>query len=141
MTATPAPRLHHVVFCTFPDSQDRAATFWRELGLVFQDIGLPELGLRVLIDWQAGIEIVSPTALDSPEAASFTTFLHERGEGVYSVVVAVSEVEEPSAIAARYGAAVLYQQHREFGEYQLDEAMHAPVHGMPVTFLATRTTG
>lgn len=137
MTEKPAPRLHHVVFCTFPDHQERAANFWRELGLVFQDIALSDLGLRVLIDWQAGIEVVAPTAPEVTEAARFTAFLEEHGEGVYSVVLAVPDVEEPAAVAARYGSPVLYQQRREYGDYRLDEAMVAPVQGMPVTFLAT----
>jgi hypothetical protein len=51
--------------------------------------------------------------------------------------MAVPEVEDPAAIAARYGAPVLYQQHREEEGHQLDEATLAPLHGMSVTFLAT----
>jgi hypothetical protein len=130
-------KLHHVVFCVRPENQERAADLWRDLGLTFQEIPLAEEGLRVLLDWSAGIEIVSPAEPAGTETARFRAFLAERGEGVCSVVVRTAEVEGPIAVAARHGAGVRYQQHREAGDMVLDEADLEPVFGMPVTLLAT----
>lgn len=133
------PALHHVVFCVHRDNQDRAASFWQELGFTFVDIDLADVGLRVLLDWDRGIEIISPTAANLPEAAEVAEFLTSRGEGVYSVVVRTAEIAGPISVAERYGARVDYQQHRGGAAegYELDEARLSPLHGMPVTFLAT----
>jgi methylmalonyl-CoA/ethylmalonyl-CoA epimerase len=130
-------RLHHVVFCVRPENQDHAVGLWRELGLTFYEVDLADLGLRVLIDWQAGIEIISPVASEGEQAAAFTEFLAAHGEGFYSIVMAVSEVDGPAAVAARYGATVAYEQHRDHGSVHLDEIRLEPLHGMTVTFLAT----
>ena len=137
--AEPLPALHHVVFCVERANQDVAAAFWIDLGFEFAEIDLPDVGLRVLLDWNRGIEIISPTSTELPEAADVVDFLRERGEGVYSVVVRTSEVEGPIAVALRHGARVDFQQHRggESEGFQLDEARLSAVHGMPVTLLAT----
>jgi methylmalonyl-CoA/ethylmalonyl-CoA epimerase len=137
MTDQLAPRLHHVVFCVRPENQDRAADFWRDLGLVFQEITLVEEGLRVFLDWSSGIEIISPMPGSGTETARFWEFLQERGEGVCSVVVKGPNVETPILVATRHGSSVRYQQHREDAGLVLDEADLTPIFGMPVTFLAT----
>jgi len=133
----PNTKLHHVVFCVHPENQERAADLWRELGLTFAEIPLEDEGLRVLLDWSAGIEIISPTVQEGTETARFRAFLDEHGEGVCSVVVRTDEVEGPIAALAQHGATVRYQQHREDGDTVLDEADLTPVFGMPVTLLAT----
>jgi hypothetical protein len=130
-------KLHHVVFCVHFDHQEQAADLWRGLGLTFAEIALPDLGIRVLIDWDAGIELVSPVPGSGEVAAPFTTFLETRGEGTYAVVMAVEEVDGPVAVAERYGAQVGYRQHRRHGSLTIDEVMLAPVAGMPITFLST----
>jgi hypothetical protein len=133
----PAPKLHHVVFVVEPGNQERAADLWRDLGLTFAEIPLAEEGLRVLLDWSAGIEIVSPAEPPGTETARFRALLDERGEGVCSVVVRTDEVEAPLAVALQHGAEVRYRQHREDGDMVLDEIDLTPVCGMPVTLLAT----
>ena len=130
-------KLHHVVFCLHHRNLARAAELWRELGLTFAEIDLPDLGIQVLIDWNAGIELVSPVPGTGQSAAAFTTFLETRGEGVYSVVMAIDEVGDAVSVADRYGAQVEYSQHRQHGSLTIDEVMLAPVHGMPITFLST----
>jgi hypothetical protein len=130
-------KLHHVVFCVHHRNLERAADLWRGLGLSFADIDLADLGIKVLIDWNAGIELVSPVPGSGQSAAAFTTFLETQGEGVYSVVMAVEEVGDAVAVAERYGALVEYSQHRQHGSLSIDEVMLAPVHGMPITFLST----
>jgi methylmalonyl-CoA/ethylmalonyl-CoA epimerase len=133
----PLPCLHHVVFCVHREHQDDAAAFWRDLGFEFAEIDLPDVGLRVLLDWDRGIEIISPTDLVVDESAQVRRFLDERGEGVYSVVVRTTDIAAPVSIAERHGATVAFQQHRGDENFQLDEVMLDPIHGMPVTFLAT----
>jgi methylmalonyl-CoA/ethylmalonyl-CoA epimerase len=130
-------KVHHAVFCVHGDNQERAARLWRELGLAFAELVLADLEIRVLIDWDAGIELVSPLPDAGEAALAFTTFLETEGEGLYSLVMSVDEVDGPEAIARRYGAQVEYQQHREVGNFVIDEVMLAPVHGMPITFLST----
>ena len=96
-----------------------------------------EEGLRVLLDWSAGIEIVAPIEPEGTETARFRAFLDEHGEGVVSVVVRTSDVEGPLAVAVSHGAEVRYRQHRETGDVVVDEVDLTPVHGMAVTLLAT----
>ena len=134
-----APSLHHVVFCVYQQNQDQAAAFWRDLGFAFADIDLPDVGLRVLLDWDRGIEIISPAENAGPEALDVRDFLRLHGEGVYSVVVRTTDVAGPISVAERHGARVDFQQHRggEGEGYELDEAKLSPIYGMPVTLLAT----
>jgi hypothetical protein len=133
-------KVHHAVFCIYSENQERAADLWRQLGLTFAEVVLADLGIRVLIDWEAGIELISPLPEAGELALAFTTFLEDRGEGLYSLAMSVDEVDGPEAIARRYGAQVDYRQHRDMGSMALDEVMLAPVHGMPITFIALNET-
>jgi 4-hydroxyphenylpyruvate dioxygenase-like putative hemolysin len=137
----PVPRVHHVVFCVRHQNLDHAAGLWRALGLAFSEVELADLGLKVLIDWNAGVEVIAPLPDAGEEAAPYTAFLDTHGEGFYSVVMDVAEVDGPTALATAYGATVGYAQHREHGGMSIDEVSLDPLHGMAVTFLATGTTG
>jgi hypothetical protein len=137
MTDPVVPKIHHVVFCVHPENHDAAAAYWRDLGLSFQELTLAEEGLRVSLDWSAGIEIISPTAEPGTETTRFQAFLDERGEGIWSIVVKAPNVEDPILVAKGHGSTVRYQQHRDHGEIFLDEADMTPLFGMAVTFLAT----
>jgi hypothetical protein len=131
------PCLHHVVFCVERAHQDDAASFWKDLGFELAEIDLPDVGLRVLLDWGRGIEIISPSDVGAAEGARVQQFLDERGEGVYSVVVLTSDIDGPVSVAARYGSTPQLRQDRSGDGFALEEAMLSPVHGMPVTFIAT----
>ncbi len=137
----PTTKLHHVVFCVRPENQDEAADYWRDLGMTFVEVPLEEEGIRVLLDWAGGIEIVAPTEPVGTETARFVAFLDGPGEGVYSVVVRTDDFDGAIRSADRHGAGVQYQQHREHGEGEgavvIDEADLSPVMGMGVTLLAT----
>jgi methylmalonyl-CoA/ethylmalonyl-CoA epimerase len=130
-------KVHHVVYCVLPENQERAADVWREFGMTFQEVPLAEEGIRVLLDWSAGIEIVAPTVPEGTETARFRAFLDERGEGVYSVVVRTAEIDGPIRAVASHGASVRYRQHRETGDIVVDEADLTPVLGMSITLLST----
>ena len=134
------PRLHHVVFCVEPDNQDAAADIWRTLGFEFVEILLDDVSLRVLLDWTRGIEIISPTTSDATVCAA-RAFLNDQGEGVYSVVVHTDAISAATDGLRRCGAELTYQQSRSGDGYTLEEAMFAPVFGMPITLLETDLAG
>jgi methylmalonyl-CoA/ethylmalonyl-CoA epimerase len=136
-TESTGVRLHHVVFCVREENQERAADFWRDLGMTFHQVPLAEEGIRVLLDWSNGVELVAPAEPAGTETARFREFLEQRGDGVYSVVVRSGDINGPMAASARHGAAVRYQQHRETGDVIVDEADLTPIFGMSVTLLAT----
>jgi methylmalonyl-CoA/ethylmalonyl-CoA epimerase len=129
-------RLHHVVFCVEPDHHDAAADVWRAIGFDFVEIVLDDVSLRVLLDWSRGIEIISPTTDDAQECAA-RAFLDEHGEGVYSVIVRVDDIDAAIDCARRHGAELAYHQNRSQQGFSLEEAMLTPVLGMPITLLQT----
>jgi methylmalonyl-CoA/ethylmalonyl-CoA epimerase len=131
------PTLHHVAFCVERAHQDDAAGLWRDLGFEFVEIDLADIGVRVLLDWTRGIEIISPSDAAATEGARIQRFLDERGEGVYSVIVVTNDIDGPVSVASRYGATVELRQDRSGDGFKLEEAMVSPVHGMPITFIAT----
>lgn len=131
------PCLHHVVFCVERAHQDEAANFWTDLGFELVEIDLADVGLRVLLDWSRGIEIISPSDVTAAEGARVQRFLDERGEGVYSVVVLTNDIDGPLSVANRYGASPQLRQDRSGEGFALEEAMLGAVHGMPITFIAT----
>jgi hypothetical protein len=58
-----ATSVHHVVFAVTQEQLGATAQFFSELGFRFQTIELEDVGLRVLLDWDGGLELV--TALSS----------------------------------------------------------------------------
>ena len=57
-----SPLLHHVVFAVSPQRHAEVAQLFTELGFGFQELELAELGLHVCLDWDRGIELISPIA-------------------------------------------------------------------------------
>jgi catechol 2,3-dioxygenase-like lactoylglutathione lyase family enzyme len=137
MSAGTVPSVHHVVLCVRPDNLDDAAALWRTMGYEFIEVDLVEEGLRVLLDWDRGIELLTPTSTGGSLSEQFRSFLDERGEGVWSVVVRVADVDATLSSLDAHGVQVRYLQRRDLGGARLDEADLAPVHGMPITLLAT----
>lgn len=104
-------RVHHVVWCVEPESRDRVRMLCEDaLGLELQDLDLPELGIRVLIAWEAGIEIMSPTYAEGKLADAAREFLAERGEGVFSVVYNVADIDDASAKLKSLGATLQFAE-------------------------------
>ena len=133
------PALHHVVFCVHRDNQDRAASFWKDLGFTFVDIDLADVGLRVLLDWDRGIELISPTAAAGPEAADVQR-IPDPAWGGRLLGRRANRGNRRSDLGRRTlrrprGLPATPRRRRE--GYELDEARLNPLYGMPVTFLAT----
>jgi hypothetical protein len=131
------PSVHHVVFCLQPDHLDAAAEYWRDLGFEFTEFLLDDVGLRVLLDWGGGVELIAPVDGAGPEAERYRAHLRDQGQGVYSVCVRVPDVDGPRNAAARHGAAAEFEQDRRGKGYRLNEVQLGPVHGISVTLLAT----
>jgi methylmalonyl-CoA/ethylmalonyl-CoA epimerase len=130
-------RLHHVVFAVARERHEAVAQLFTELGFSFDDINLDELGLRVLLDWNRGIELISPNpGSTATVAASVTEFLASHGDGVFTVVVQVPGASEAEHVAQRYGSTTRFRQGFE-GEGNYLEEIDLSVFGLPLTFLST----
>ena len=103
------------------------------LGISFWDAGVQEeFGLRALVSWDGGVELVSPLHPQSDVAK----FLERRGEGIYAVAFNVRSVEEARAMAKEKGIRVT----QELGWNDADRfkvvkeiVLHpADAHGVPI---------
>jgi methylmalonyl-CoA/ethylmalonyl-CoA epimerase len=133
-------RLHHVVFAVTRERHDVVGQLFAELGFSFEDINLDELGLRVLLDWNRGIELISPNpGSTGAVAASVSEFLASHGDGVFTVVVQVPGASQAEDIAKRYGSTTRFRQgfddRTASGNYL--EEIDLSVLGLPLTFLST----
>lgn len=80
------------------------------MGVPLEDLDLPELGIRVLISWDGGIEIMSPFQGEGTLAGTAREFLDQRGEGVFSVVYNVSDIEESVAKISAQGGQLIFRE-------------------------------
>ena len=138
MTTEQEPsRLHHVVFAVAPERHADVAKLFTDLGFGFEDLELAELGLHVYLDWNRGIELISPISGSTASvAASVHEFLERHGDGVYTVVIRVPGAAAAEAVAERYGATTRFRQNFEGDGSYLDE-IDLSVFGLPLTFLST----
>lgn len=130
-------RLHHVVFAVARERHDAVGQLFTELGFSFDQINLDELGIRVLLDWNRGIELISPNpGSTATVATSVTEFLASHGDGIFTVVLQVPGASEAEVIAQRYGSTTRFRQGFE-GEGNYLEEIDLSVLGLPLTFLST----
>ena len=113
------------------------AKLFTDLGFSFEDLELTDHGLRVHLDWNRGIELISPLPGSTASvAASVNDFLERHGDGVYTVVIRVPGASAAEAVAERYGATTRFRQSFEGEGTYLDE-VDLSVLGLPLTFLST----
>lgn len=130
-------RLHHVVFAVARERHDVVGQLFAELGFCFEDINLDELGIRVLLDWNRGIELISPhPGSTATVAVSVSQFLADHGDGVFTVVLQVPGASQAEDIAKRYGSTTRFRQGFA-GEGNYLEEIDLSVLGLPLTFLST----
>jgi 4-hydroxyphenylpyruvate dioxygenase-like putative hemolysin len=125
-----------VVFATPQEQLSGMAQFFSDLGFRFQTIELDDVGLRVLLDWDGGLELVTPLSSEADGDNAVAQFLQQNGPGVYSVVIRVGDASAAEQVAQRYGARTRFRQHRGGDGYELDET-EISVLGLPLTFLST----
>jgi hypothetical protein len=136
----PINRVSHVVYCLKPENLDAAVAFLSEaLGATFEDSSRPELGLRIKISLESGLELIAPAPDLGPTPERFTNHLAERGEGVYDVVYGVRDLDEVIARSAQLG---IGGTHRGSftdvppwkGRFDVFEEAHLePIHGLNLT--------
>jgi 4-hydroxyphenylpyruvate dioxygenase-like putative hemolysin len=131
-----ANSVHHVVFAVPQEQLSDTAQFFSELGFRFQTIELEDVGLRVLLDWDGGLELVTPLSSAADGGNAVANFLQQNGAGVYSVVIRVGDAPAAEQVAERYGAQTRFHQHRGGDGYELDE-IEISVLGLPLTLLST----
>jgi 4-hydroxyphenylpyruvate dioxygenase-like putative hemolysin len=129
--------MHHVVFAVGPERLDGATRFLEALGFRFQTHELADIGLRVTLDWNRGVELVTPLPGSPTNPGTVADFLLQRGDGVYSVVLRVDDADASLELARRYGAAVEFRQDRGGDGLELLEVQLATMFGMPLTLLST----
>jgi 4-hydroxyphenylpyruvate dioxygenase-like putative hemolysin len=129
--------LHHVVFAVAPERQSDIARMFTDLGFAFNAAELAELGIRVQLDWDRGVEVISPIpGSDAKVARSVRTHLDRHGDSVYTVVVRVPDAAAAEAAADRYGASVRFRQGFS-GDGSYLEEIEMSVLGLPLTLLST----
>lgn len=132
-----APRLHHVVFAVSSDRHETAEQMFTELGFHLQPAELSELGVRVSLDWDRGVELISPVpGATADVAASVQAFLDSKGDGIYTVVLQVPGASDAESVAARYGSVTRFRQKLEGDGTHLEE-IDLSVLGLPLTLLDT----
>ena len=132
-----APQLHHVVFAVAPEHHDDVARMFTDLGFTLQSAELSELGVRINLDWNHGIELISPLpGSTAPVAGSVNEFLSTKGDGVYTVVLQVPGASAAESAAARYGATVRFRQKLAGNGSHLEE-IDLSVLNLPLTLLDT----
>lgn len=106
MTHRNPRRIDHVLYCFWPDGLERALDVWRTgIGVEFEEVDLPASGLRILISWDAGIEMAAPVGA-GPAADRMRAHLEAHGEGLRSVIFGVDDMDAAIARLERAGVAV-----------------------------------
>ena len=133
----PETQLHHVVFAVAPERQVSVAQMFTELGFRFESTELTELGLRIHLDWNGGVELISAVPGATAEvAASVSEFVKHNGDGVYTVVLRVPGASDAEAVTERYGSKTRFRQGFS-GEGSYLEEIDLAVFGLPLTLLST----
>ena len=131
------PQLHHVVFAVAPERHAAIAEMFTEIGFTFEPVELTELGVRVHLDWNGGLELISAVPGSTAEVATFVNdFVERHGDGVYTVVLRVPGASAAEAITERYGSTTRFRQNFSGEGTYLDE-IDLSVFGLPLTFLST----
>jgi hypothetical protein len=73
---------------------DAAKEMWEQrLGVELIDFALEADGVRVLLAWDAGVELISPQGPPGPAGTMVRTHLDKHGEGVYAAVLLTDDFE------------------------------------------------
>lgn len=137
MTASNASQLHHVVFAVATERQAAVAEMFTALGFSFNATELTELGVTVALDWDRGLELISPVPGSTASvAASVNEFLDLRGDGVYTVVLRVPDASAAESVTERYGSTTRFRQSFD-GEGSYLHEIDLSVFGLPLTMLST----
>jgi hypothetical protein len=98
-------RIDHVAWMCRPENHDAYVEKLSKLfDITFEaDDGGPEFGLRMTWSWSAGLEVLSPAGTELPYSKMCWQYLEKRGEGLFAVVMGVSDVEKSISRAKALG--------------------------------------
>ena len=77
--------VHHVVFAAPQEQLSETAQFFSDLGFRFETIELEDVGLRVLLVWDGGLELVTPLSSEAEGDNAVVQFLQQNGAVTRSV--------------------------------------------------------
>lgn len=104
------PHPHHVVWCVRRESLPALQRYWSDaLGVDLASCHIDELGLHLLMSWEAGVEIVAPSATPGSFTAVLEGHLEAKGEGVFSSVYEVDDLDAAVRRAVSAGAVVAFE--------------------------------
>ena len=93
-------RIDHLAILVYPQNFENCVErLTRVLQISFQCCHREDLGLKIAIDWDAGLEILAPTGPESP----LWPQLQKKGEGHMSVIFGVKDFEEARKRAQQEG--------------------------------------
>jgi len=93
------PSLHHVVFAVSNERHESVAQMFTDLGFTLAPAELTELGVSVSLDWDRGVELISPIpGATAAVAASVQAFLDSNGDGIYTVVLQVPDAADAESV-------------------------------------------
>ena len=103
--------VHHVAWCVRAESLPRVRAFWEGvIGVPLDELDLPELGLKVLVSWHGGVEIMAPVYATGLMVDAANQFLEKHGEGVYTVVYDVQGIESVVSAFTAAGGKLLFRE-------------------------------
>jgi hypothetical protein len=104
MFAPRPDRVSHVVWCVKPESFDDVTSMFSDaLGVAFDKLDMHDGGLQVSFSLEHGVEVISPAA-HGPQ--KFHDFLRTHCEGVYTVVYAVTDIEQAEQRLREHGGEI-----------------------------------
>jgi methylmalonyl-CoA/ethylmalonyl-CoA epimerase len=104
-------RVHHVSWCLEPENMDAAKEIWEQrLGVELADFVIEADGLRVLLAWDSGVELISPHDPLGPAGTMVRAHLDKQGEGVYATVLFTDNFESVQAAMKAVGSVVVHPE-------------------------------
>ena len=98
-------RIDHFAWIVRPENYEACkAKLTAVLGLNFVDYENPDLAIKIALDWDAGIEILSPTDMNSHHGR----LLEAKGEGMNSLIFGVEDLDAALDRAVAAGAKVTH---------------------------------
>jgi hypothetical protein len=121
------PRIDHVVWCVRRESLPDLQEYWTDaLGVPLVSSYLEDLGLHLLMSWEAGVEIVAPAVEPGSFTPALEAFLESNGEGVFSTVYEVDDLDSAVKNALAQGSTVSFEDVIE--AETLAHRLHWPPH-------------
>jgi hypothetical protein len=100
----------HAVWCVRRESLPALERYWTgALQVPLASCRIDDLGIHLLMSWDAGVEIVAPAEQPGSFTAALNAFLESKGEGVFSTVFEVDDLDSAVQHAVAAGAEVAFE--------------------------------